>query len=284
GRPMEGPYVETLRIGVERALTDFVEQVANPRAPRERYRETYRRLGRFEAQEGRTLDTLQAAFRIGAQVAGRGIMKVGPRRHLSSDVMAQLADALFAYIDELAGLALQGYLEARPDEEIRGHRRRLLELLLLRPRGSRRVLDEVAARARWPIPDEMTVVAAPPGSPYVRGVLDDDVLADLAAPEPFLVVPGRLTPERRRSLLRVLPEGQLVAGPRASAGGLADSLRWARHALRLAETGIPPGGPVTECDDRLITLLLLSDQALADRRAQLPLSELAQFPDRQRDR
>lgn len=283
GRPMEGPYVETLRIGVERALTDFVEQVANPRAPRERYRETYRRLGRFEAQEGRTLDTLQAAFRIGAQVAWRRIMKVGPRRHLSSDVMAQLADALFAYIDELAGLALQGYLEARPDEEIRGHRRRLLELLL-RPRGSRRVLDEVAARARWPIPDEMTVVAAPPGSPYVRGALDDDVLADLAAPEPFLVVPGRLTPERRRSLLRVLPEGQLVAGPRASAGGLADSLRWARHALRLVETGILPGGPVTECDDHLITLLLLSDQALVDRLAQLHLSELAQFPDRQRDR
>ncbi|TDC61946.1 PucR family transcriptional regulator [Actinomadura sp. GC306] len=283
GRPMEGPYVEALRIGVERALTDFVEQVANPRAPRERYRETYRRLGRFEAQEGRTLDTLQAAFRIGAQVAWRRIMKVGPRRHLSSDVMAQLADALFTYIDELAALALQGYLDERPDGEIKGHRRRLLELLL-RPRGPRSALDDVAARAKWPIPDEMTVVAAPPGSPYVRGALDEDVLADLTTPEPFLVVPGRLTPERRRSLLRVLPEGQLVAGPRAAAGGLADSLRWARHALRLVETGVLPGAPVTDCDEHLITLLLLSDQALVDRLARRHLSGLSEFPSRQRGR
>ncbi|MCP9953747.1 hypothetical protein LUX33_38495 [Actinomadura madurae] len=80
GRPLRDPHVEALRIGVERALMDFVDQVANPHAPRERHHETYRRLGRFEAQEGRTLDTLQAALRIGAQVAWRRIMKVGPRR------------------------------------------------------------------------------------------------------------------------------------------------------------------------------------------------------------
>ncbi|TDC89140.1 PucR family transcriptional regulator [Actinomadura sp. 7K507] len=283
GRPMQGPYVEALRVGVERALTDFVEQVANPRAPRERYRETYRRLGRFESQEGRTLDTLQAAFRIGAQVAWRRIMKVGPRRHLSSDVMAQLADALFAYIDELAALALEGYMEARPDGEIEGHRRRLLELLL-RPLGAARVLAEVAERAQWTVPEEVTVVVAPPGSPYVRAALDEDVLADLTAAEPFLVVPGKLTRERRRSLLRVLPEGQLVVGPAVPIGGVTDSLRWARRTLGLVEAGILVDGPVTECDDHLLTLWLLSDQALVDRLASLHLSEMAEFPARQRER
>ncbi|MFG2091714.1 MULTISPECIES: helix-turn-helix domain-containing protein [unclassified Spirillospora] len=283
GRPMQGPYVEALQIGVERALTDFVEQVANPRAPRERYRETYRRLGRFESQEGRTLDTLQAAFRIGAQVAWRRVMKVGPRRHLSSDVMAQLADALFAYIDELAALALEGYMEAQPDGEVEAHRRRLLELLL-RPLGSHRVLSDAAGRAQWPIPEEMIAVAAPSGAPYVRAAMDDDVLADLTAEEPFLVVPGGLTAERRRALLRVLPEGRLVAGPRVPVDGVADSLRWARHALRLVDAGVLGDGPVTDCDDHLITLWLLSDQALVDRLAHRHLSELAEFPIRQRDR
>lgn len=284
GRPQQGPYVEALRIGVERALTDFVEQVANPRAPRERYYETYRRLGRFESQEGRTLDTLQAALRIGAQVAWRRIMKVGPRRHLSSDVMAQLADALFAYIDELAALALEGYMDARPDGEIEGHRRRLLEMLLRCPPGPARVMAEVAERARWPIPDEVTVVAAPPGAPYVRAALEEDVLADLTATEPFLVVPGKLTHERRRAMLRVLPEGQLVAGPTMPVGGLTDSLRWARHTLRLVEAGIVGDGPVTDCDDHLIAMWLLWDQALIDRLARLHLSEMANFPPRQRER
>ncbi|MGH3241018.1 MAG: PucR family transcriptional regulator, partial [Spirillospora sp.] len=186
GRHLKGPYVEALRIGVERALTDFVEQVANPLAPRERHYETYRRLGRFEAQEGRTLDTLQSALRLGAQVAWRRIMKVGPRRHLSPEVMAQLADALFAYIDELAALALEGYLDARPEGEVEGHRRRLLELLM-RPLGSPRVLADAAGRAGWTIPDEVTAVVAPPGAQYVRAALEDDVLADLTAAEPFLV-------------------------------------------------------------------------------------------------
>lgn len=283
GRHLKGPYVEALRIGVERALLDFVEQIADPLAPRERHHETYRRLGRFEAQEGRTLDTLQAALRIGAQVAWRRVMKVGPRRRLSPEVMAQLADALFAYMDELAALALEGYLGARPDGEVAGHRRRLLELLM-RPLGSQRVLAEAAGRAGWPIPEEVTVVVAPPGAQYARAALENDVLADLTAAEPFLVVPGRLTPERRRSLLRVLPDGQLVAGPTVPLAGAADSLRWARHALGLVETGVLGDGPVTDCEDHLITLWLLSDQALIDRLACRHLGDMTKFSPRQRDR
>ncbi|TMR41469.1 helix-turn-helix domain-containing protein [Actinomadura geliboluensis] len=283
GRPLKGPYVEALRIGVERALTDFVDRVANPLAPRERHHETYRRLGRFEAQEGRTLDTLQAALRIGAQVAWRRIMKVGPRRRVSPEVMAQLADALFAYIDELAALALEGYLDARPDGEAEAHRRRLLELLL-RPAASPRVLAEAAEKAGWTIPDEVTVVVAPPGARYVRAALDEDVLADLTATQPFLVVPGKATRERRRSLLRVLPDGQLVIGLTVPPSGVVDSLRWARCALRLVEDGVLGDTPVTDCEEHLITLWLLSDQALIDQLAARHLGDMDDLTCRQRER
>jgi len=283
GRPLKGPYVESLRIGVERALTDFVDRVANPLEPSERHHETYRRLGRFEAQEGRTLDTLQAALRIGAQVAWRRIMKVGPRRRVSPEVMAQLADALFAYIDELAALALEGYMDARPDGEAEAHRRRLLELLLRRD-GSSRVLTEAAERAGWTIPDEATAVVAPPGARYVRAALDEDVLADLTATQPFLVVPGKPTPERRRSLHRVLPDGQIVVGLTVPTTSIADSLRWARCALGLVETGVLGDAPVTDCEEHLITLWLLSDQALIDQLAHRHLGEMDAFSPRQRDR
>lgn len=131
--------------------------------------------------------------------------------------MAQLADALFAYIDELAALALEGYMDARPDGEAEEHRRRLLELLLRR--AGARVLAEAAERARWTIPDEVTAVVAPSGARYVRGALDDDVLADLTATQPFLVVPGRPTPSGGRPCSASCPTGSSSrASPCRSAG------------------------------------------------------------------
>ncbi|WP_019629510.1 PucR family transcriptional regulator [Actinomadura atramentaria] len=284
GRPSTGPYVEALRIGVESALGHFVDQVANPAVPRDRHDETYRRLGRYEALEGRSLDTLQAALRVGAQVAWRRVMEVGPRRKLSTTIMAQLADALFAYIDELAALAQQGFLDARPDEELEGHRRRLLDFLVRRPGASPRVLAELAARAKWTVPDEVTPVVAAAGSPYVRSALPPDALADLSAEDPHLVFPGPLTDERRRTLAEALPEGQVAAGVTVPVEQAADSLRWARQALGLLERGILDDGPVTCCDDHLLTLWLLSDQALTEQIARRHLREMADLNARQRDR
>lgn len=45
---------------------------------------------------------------------------------------------------------------------------------------------------------------------------------------------------------------------------MADSLRWARQALALAENGTIDAGPLVFCEDHLVTLWLLSDAALAD--------------------
>ncbi|MFC5748208.1 helix-turn-helix domain-containing protein [Actinomadura rugatobispora] len=284
GRPIQGPYVQALQIGVERALAHFVEQIADPSLPRERHEDTYRRLGRFEAQEGRTLDNLQAAFRIGAQVAWRRVMRVGPQRNLSSAVMAQLADALFAYIDELASLALKGYLDALPAEELEEHRRRLLRLLLRRPAASRRAIEELAEPAEWDVPEEMTLVAVPPGSRVVRTALDRDVLADFTDPEPHLLVPGRMTADRQRMLAEALPEGRAVSGVSVPPGGCADSLRWARQALAMVDSGILDDGPVTRCEDHLITLWLLNDPALIDQIARRNLAGMAALNTGQRHR
>jgi hypothetical protein len=284
GKPIRGPYVQALQIGVERALAHFVDQIADPSLPRERHEDTYRRLGRFEAQEGRTLDNLQAAFRIGAQVAWRRVMRVGPQRNLSSLVMAQLADALFAYIDELASLALAGYMEALPAEELEEHRRRLLSRLLRRPRASRRAIDELAELAEWEVPEEVTLVAVPSGSRVVRTALDPDVLTDLTAEEPRLLVPGRMTEDRQRMLAEAFPEGRAVSGVSVPLAGAPDSLRWARQALALVDAGILDGGPVTRCEDHLVALWLLNDPALLDQIARRTLAGLARLNAAQRQR
>ena len=106
-RPMDGPYGRVPRMGVGQALATFVELITDPAAPHEHRDEVCRKLGEYEAIEGRSLDSLQAAYRVGAHLAWRRAVEVGTRYSLSSKVMAQLADAAFSYIDELASCPLR---------------------------------------------------------------------------------------------------------------------------------------------------------------------------------
>ncbi|MER6800120.1 PucR family transcriptional regulator, partial [Amycolatopsis mediterranei] len=66
-RPGDGTYGRKTRHGVECAVALFVDLVEDPLASRERLYETCRRLGAGEAREGRNLDDLQAAYRVGTR-------------------------------------------------------------------------------------------------------------------------------------------------------------------------------------------------------------------------
>ena len=110
-RPIDGPYGQIMRTGVEQALTSFVDLVADPATSRADRNGVARMLGRHEAEEGRSLDSLQAAYRVGAQVAWHRAMEVGRAAKLSSSVMSTLADAVFAYMNDLATLSFEGYRE-----------------------------------------------------------------------------------------------------------------------------------------------------------------------------
>src|SRR6187455_948863 len=68
-RPLEGRFGEGIRTGVNEALLQFVALVRDPDSGRDPGREVYVALGRGEQRVGRTLDSLQAAYRIGARVA-----------------------------------------------------------------------------------------------------------------------------------------------------------------------------------------------------------------------
>ena len=83
-----------MRTGVEQALTSFVDLVADPATSRADRDGVARMLGQHEAEEGRSLDSLQAAYRVGAQVAWHRAMEVGRAAKLSSSVMSTLADAV----------------------------------------------------------------------------------------------------------------------------------------------------------------------------------------------
>jgi hypothetical protein len=100
-RPLEGPFGQALRAGVEEALRRFTTIVENPGSDPGAGREVYVNLGRGEMRAGRSLDALLAAYRLGARVAWRRLAAAGERAGLSPRTLYTLAEAIFAYIDEL---------------------------------------------------------------------------------------------------------------------------------------------------------------------------------------
>src|SRR5687767_4351913 len=69
-RPMEGRFGETVRFGTQIALNRFVDLLVGDQQITSA-RETYQRLGAGEYRQGRTLDALLAAYRVGARLAWR---------------------------------------------------------------------------------------------------------------------------------------------------------------------------------------------------------------------
>lgn len=301
-RPMEGPYGQALRIGVQQALTTFVDRIADPSAPSDSRDEVCRRLGQYEALEGRSLDSLQAAYRIGAQVAWRRLMRLGQRNNLNSAVISLLADAVFRYMDELAVLSLEGYQEAqaRSGEARQEWRRRLLRLILEQPPAPRKAITNLAELAGWAMPEIVTPVAlqalgnacgagasdgcAPQGQAADVPLLDSDVLADLSCAQPHLLVPGPVTETRELMLKAAITGRRAAIGLTVPLPAATDSLRWARQALALARSGVIADAPVARCEDHLVTLWLLSDSALADQVVKQQLGVLARLTPRQRSR
>jgi hypothetical protein len=283
-RPLDGPYGHVLRRSVEHHLAAFVDRVAAP-GPAEVTDDcagTARTLGQYEAHEGRSMDSLQAAYRIGGQVAWRRVMRVAPRHDISAAVMSRLADALFVYLDELAALSLDGHRQARerPIPALDERRRRLLRVLLDGPDTE---VADAAEAAGWPVPAEVTLIAVEPEARCVWTSLDDDVLADVECAAPHLLVPGPFTPDRRAMLQQALPGRRAAVGLTMPAEQAADSLRWARRALDLVLDGVLDG-PMTLCEDHLVTLWLLSDPALVDQLTRRRLAVLDGMTAGQQDR
>jgi DNA-binding CsgD family transcriptional regulator len=290
-RPMDGPYGQVMRTGVEQALTSFVDLVADPTMSLADRDEVARMLGRHEAEEGRSLDSLQAAYRLGAQVAWNRVMQVGGEANLSSAVMSTLASAVFGYMDDLARLSFQGYREVKAGsaEEQQAARRRLMQLILNRNDPvPLRALADLAATASWPLPDQITAVALAPrpadDTALAELSADNDVLACLDDPQPHLLLRGDVatSPWAARESW---PDGRRAAiGLTVPLADAADSLRWARQALALAESGTIDAGPLVYCEDHLVTLWLLSDSALADQVSRRHFGALEALTPRQQER
>ncbi|MFE9676717.1 PucR family transcriptional regulator [Streptomyces sp. NPDC006259] len=268
-RPADGTHRAHLRAGVVQALTLFVDHIADPRGRSDAIAATYRQLGRGEALEGRSLDALQSALRVGGLHAWRLMGRTAEELGLGSTVVAALGELAFRTVHEVAEAAAAGYAEARlrDTDELERRRRRLLDLLLGEGPVSTDAVKDLAHGARWPVPRQVAVVAlaaAPDQQEQDRTPLPPGALVDLESRPPRMLVPDPDGDGRfggRASALA--PRGRPAAiGPTVPLTEAARSLRWATRALGLMGRGILPRQGVVRCADHLSTLLLHSDEPL----------------------
>ncbi|MFB6985322.1 helix-turn-helix domain-containing protein [Streptomyces sp. NPDC056178] len=285
-RLLDGPNGQAIRVGVEQSLASFVDLVAEPSTSTTLRDDMCRRFGRFEAYEGRSMETLQGAYRLGARVALRRAKKVGRSYSFSPTLMLSFADALFAYIDELESLSREGFLEVQSQsgEQSEAMRRRLLHLVLAGRPVPRTAIAELCEQTGWTLPEQVTLVAARAPAGLDRAGLDRDVLVDLSAPQPHLLVPGPLDEARRQMLERALLGTRVAIGLTVPTALASDSIRWARRVLELVDAGIIADAPLVLCEDHLITLWLLSDTALLDQLARRELAPIAGISANRRER
>lgn len=284
---LSGPTAEMMVAGIETAVQQFADRVANPRAPRGHCPDTYRTIGQCELAAGRGLDALHSAYRLAARVIWRRIVRLGERVSLSVQTVGLLGEAMFAHIDELAALSAEGYATAQAREAgvLERRRRRLLELLLADPPTPRKVILDLARASRWEPPELVRAVAIdlPDEQPGATGPqLPDTVLVDLEGSQPcLLATSGDL---REPAVRHALRDWRAVTGPAVPLAEAARSMRWARQALALVRRGVLPDARPTDCAAHLSTLLLLTDEPLVAELADRVLAPLAKLTERQRDR
>ena len=277
-RPLEGDFGRALRAGVEEALGQFVAAVEDPESARQNGRQTYVDLGRTEMRAGRSLDALLAAYRIGARAAWRRLVAAGERAGLPPATLYSLAEAIFAYIDELSADSIEGYAreQAAQAGALQRRRQRLATLLVEDPPAPPAAMEAAAADAGWPLPRALAALA-------VEGEEADRLAARLGpealvAPLPSLtlvVLPDPAAPGRRRELAAALRGRRAALGPATGWHEAGLSFARAHRVLELVREGaVETAGPLAVAEEHQLELVLGGDRRLANDLAERALAPL----------
>jgi hypothetical protein len=286
-RPLEGSFGRGVRTGVTEALRQFVELIRSPSGARGPGREVYVALGRGELRQGRTLDSLQSAYRVGARVAWRRVADAAQRAGAEAEVLSLLAESIFAFIEELSADSVEGYAEARSHlEGERRRRQRELVLLLLRdPPTDDADLRAAAAAVGWRVPRAAaTIACAEEELERIARRLPADALVAALDGEGCAIVPDPEGPGRATEVGGALAGRSAALGPGVPVAELAASWSLARAALRGGEAGVIPEATPLRADDVLIDLLLFEGRAFVDRIASRRLAAFDELTPKARGR
>lgn len=281
-------------VGIRRALEQFVEHMTTGLDGPQVHPRVFQEFGRGEGIQGRSLDALQATYRLGVRLAWRRLAEIGQQVEIPPPAMYELAESGFEYLDGLVAETVRGYAEAAAREagERMRLQRRLMEQLFARPlvgggegegggrsrAGAERhtAITERAARIGWSLPERVAVaVLLRPAREAVAPAVAPDVLLDMECERPRMVVPDPDAAGRRDLLRRATAGWSGAIGPPVPLVDAAKSLRWAGAAVELMERGLLPSGSLLACMEHTEALVLLPPEELIEdlaRRRLAPLS------------
>ncbi|MEU6544023.1 helix-turn-helix domain-containing protein [Streptomyces sp. NPDC046859] len=256
-------------VGIRRAIEVFIGHLETSQGRPTVPPGVFQDFGRGEGYNGRSLDSLQAIYRLGVRLAWRRFAEIGQRVDIPPPAMYELVDAGYEYLDGLVDQSVRGYAEAaarQAGERLR-LQRRLMELLLAdRHRGDPAdALAERAARIGWALPEKVAVgVLLRPAREALAPAVGEGVLLDLEYERPRMVVPEPDAAGRPELLSRALSGWSGAIGPPVPLAEAAKSLRWAEAAVGLMERRLLPAGEVLHCTEHTEALVLLQPEELID--------------------
>jgi hypothetical protein len=278
-RTLDGPFGRDVVRAVADALHDFAGVIEHRPPTVGADRALYVAVGERWFRSGHSLDDLQSGYHLGARVVWRRIAAVATEAEAEAATVAVLADALFAYLDEIAAVTVEGFVAAQAAAagEVERRRAQLLALLIADPPAERAHLDRAAQEAGWALPRTVAVVALGIADDAGAGLrsrprLPADVLTGTADGAACLVVPDPDGPGRRAQLERGLHGLTAALGPTVPVEHAARSWSRARDLWRLRQDDQPA---LHAADDHLLELLLAEDPTLVDDLARLRLAPLA---------
>ncbi|MEC3974373.1 helix-turn-helix domain-containing protein [Amycolatopsis sp. H20-H5] len=290
-KPLEGPFGKVITQVIEEAVVGSIDSIGGDKSvPQDKWAEFFRDVGRGVHNDGGSLDSLQASYRVGGQAAWRYVAAWGQHMHLSAHMLCVSAEAIFALIDEISSYSVEGYTvaQATATGTLERRRRQLLELLLATPQSSPQNIATMAKAANWEISEWVTVIALePPEERYPDDVdptppTHPDVLVDFEGAQPCLVTAN---PDRDlETLAPVLRGWRAAVGPRVRLLDTATSLRWARRTMQLMQRGIITAGPMVSVTEHLSTVWLMHEDFLLDELTRKTLSRLLGLTPKQQDR
>jgi hypothetical protein len=280
-RTLDGAFGRDVVRAVADALRDFAGVIEHRPPTVGADRALYVAVGERWFRSGHSLDDLQSGYHLGARVVWRRIAAVATEAQAEAATVAVLADALFAYLDEIAAVTVEGFVAAQAAAagEVERRRAQLLALLIADPPADRAHLERAAMHAGWALPRAVAVVALGIADDDAGGGLRDrprlpaDVLTGTADGAACLVVPDPDGPGRRPQLERALHGLTAALGPTVGLEHAARSWSRARDLWRLRQDQQQPA--LHAAEDHLLELLLAEDPSLVDDLARLRLAPLA---------
>lgn len=282
---MRGPEGVTLDKQVELALKGFLLVAAGSRvdaaaAPLQPVLEAAFALGRGEFRNGRTMDVLQSAYRIGARAAWREWSRVARKAGIDIDLLSEFAEFIFAYIDELSAASVAGYsFELEASERSRSRQLEDLARKLL----SGAPLDALqadAGRAGWEPPAQLCAVLLKAARAQgmqaridARSLVVPGELPGLERDDSLVYLVPTITSADRKRLMKTLQGRGAVIGPSRPWQEAGLSYIRALKVLKLHA----PEDQVLDADDFLVDLVIGADPgALEDLRESIlsPLTEV----------